>query len=203
VLYAGLDIRSINLRLTRKQIGVVPQSSHMIPGTIMSNICVGISDVSRDVVEQASKLACIHDEIERMPMGYWTVVGESGCALSGGERQRIALARALVREPKLLLIDEGTSALDGITEAKVQQNLAKLRCTRIVIAHRLSTVRDADRILVMDAGRVVESGDHAGLMRAGGFYARLNSSQAERRVPSKPGFDSLGDHPANRRGEGL
>ena len=108
-----------------------------------------------------------------MPMGYDTIVTEGGGSLSGGQRQRLAIARALVHDPSILLLDEATSELDTITERAVHRNLAELRCTRIVIAHRLSTVRDADRILVMDGGRIVEQGVHEQLIARGGYYAKL------------------------------
>jgi ATP-binding cassette subfamily B protein len=114
-----------------------------------------------------------------MPMGYETVLADGGASLSGGQRQRLALARALVLRPKVLILDEATSSLDAVTEVKVQESLASLRSTRIVIAHRLSTVRDADLILVMDRGHIVERGTHAELMAANGLYRALVDAQLE------------------------
>src|SRR5260370_41300017 len=116
-------------------------------------------------VVQAAKMACIHDEITAMPMGYETALADRGLSLSGGQRQRLAIARALASNPKILILDEATSHLDAVTEEKLNQNLASLHCTRIVIAHRLSTIRDADLILVLDSGKVVEHGSHAELLR--------------------------------------
>ena len=125
----------------------------------------------------AAKKAQIHDDIVGMPMGYETLLLDGGGSLSGGQRQRISLARALVRTPAILLLDEATSALDTITERAVQRELDRLRCTRVVIAHRLSTIMRADRILVMDEGRLVEQGAHAELMGRGGLYAELVATQ--------------------------
>src|SRR5205085_5833989 len=130
-------------------------------------------------IEQAARLACIHDDIVGFPMGYGTLLLDRGGAISGGQRQRLALARALVRKPAILLMDEATSALDASTEREVQSSLDRLACTRIVIAHRLSTVKRADLILVVEAGRIVESGSHASLLAACGAYAQLVAAQLD------------------------
>jgi ABC-type bacteriocin/lantibiotic exporter with double-glycine peptidase domain len=124
-------------------------------------------------IEEATRLAAIDEEIARMPLGYETPVGEGGGALSGGQRQRLALARALAGRPAVLLLDEATSHLDVATEAEIERNLAELRCTRIVIAHRLSTVRDADVILVVEGGTIVEQGRHDELVARDEAYAAL------------------------------
>ncbi|NBS43281.1 MAG: ATP-binding cassette domain-containing protein, partial [Acetobacteraceae bacterium] len=131
-------------------------------------------------VEAAARAAAAHDFISALPAGYQTELGPSGNRLSGGQRQRLALARALLRDPRVLLLDEATSALDAENEALVQEALARLRQgrTTLVIAHRLATVRDADRIVVMEAGRAVEQGNHQELMEADGLYARLVRTQA-------------------------
>jgi ABC-type multidrug transport system fused ATPase/permease subunit len=131
-------------------------------------------------VVEAAKLAHIHDEILAMGLAYDTLLADGGASLSGGQRQRIALARALVQQPALLLLDEATSALDAVTESAIQRELAQLRSTRIVVAHRLSTIQDADLILVMDQGLIVERGTHAELVALGGAYAELIAQQVKR-----------------------
>jgi ABC-type bacteriocin/lantibiotic exporter with double-glycine peptidase domain len=135
------------------------------------------------MVVDAAKLACIHDEIVAMPMGYDTPLIDGGVSLSGGQRQRIALARAVAHHPTILLLDEATSDLDSVNERMVQHNLAALGCTRIVIAHRLSTIADADLILVMDEGRIVQRGTHDELMALPGAYREQVVAQLGSRSP--------------------
>jgi ATP-binding cassette, subfamily B, bacterial len=118
-------------------------------------------------------VSCLHDDITAMPMAYDTVISDGGGSLSGGQRQRVAIARAVIRNPSLMLLDEATSALDNSTEKRVIENLERQRCTRVTVAHRLSTVRNADLIVVMDKGRIVEQGNHNQLINAGGLYSRL------------------------------
>jgi subfamily B ATP-binding cassette protein MsbA len=148
--------------------------------TAFANIACGRPGATAAEVEAAARAAAAHDFISALPAGYQTELGPSGNRLSGGQRQRLALARALLRDPRVLLLDEATSALDAENEALVQEALARLRQgrTTLVLAHRLATVRDADRIVVMDAGRAVEQGNHQELMAADGLYARLVRTQA-------------------------
>ena len=179
IYYDELLLQQLNYRAVRSQFGVVIQNSRLFNGTIRENILLGNPDVSMEQVIQAAQLAEIHEEIMTMPMKYETRVAEDGNVLSGGQRQRIALARALVKRPALLLLDEATSALDVTTEQAIERNLHELSCTQIIIAHRLSTVRNADLILVLDRGTIIEQGSHEELLRKQGAYARLIQDQLE------------------------
>jgi subfamily B ATP-binding cassette protein HlyB/CyaB len=163
----------------RRQIGVVLQENFLFNGTIRENISVHLPNAPTDVVIQVAKLAGAHDFIIALPDGYETVIGERGLGLSGGQRQRIAIARALITNPRILIFDEATSALDYESERLIQNNLSTI-CrgrTVFIIAHRLSTVRDADAILVLDQGHLVEKGSHAELMSSRGHYFHLFSQQ--------------------------
>ncbi len=173
VLYDGRSLSELDLRSVREQIGVVTQDTHLFAGTVRANIALANPELPLGEIEQAARLARIHEDIAKMPMGYNTLLSSGGGSISGGQRQRIALARALVRRPAILVLDEATSALDLRNEAGIQEALADLCCTRIVIAHRPSTVAAADRILVVEAGRIIEQGAPSELMRRGGAYARL------------------------------
>ncbi|XXF78907.1 peptidase domain-containing ABC transporter [Myxococcaceae bacterium GXIMD 01537] len=177
ILYDGRDLFELDLRGVRRQLGIVMQNAYLFGASVRSNITLADPSLPLEAVEAAAKLAQLHDEIVAMPMGYDTPLVDQGSSLSGGQRQRLALARALVRKPAILLLDEATSALDSITEAQVQRALADLSCTRVVIAHRLSTVMDADLILALDGGRVVEAGRHEELVARGGRYAQLVAAQ--------------------------
>ncbi len=187
VLYDGIDIRTLDFGSVRRQIGVVPQQPALFAMSVRDNIAVGRPGTSLEQVIAAAQLAAIHDDIVAMSMGYETLLADGGASLSGGQRQRLALARALLFDPAVLVLDEATSALDAITEHAVQHALSTLKCTRIVVAHRLSTVMSADLIVVMDRGRVVEQGSHADLLARHGTYQQLYRRQlvsaAEEREP--------------------
>jgi subfamily B ATP-binding cassette protein MsbA len=173
----GCDISKVTLRSLRRQIGLVPQETVLFSVSIGENIAYGSPRAGMKDVVEAAKLANAHDFIMQLPLKYDTSVGEKGVTLSGGERQRIAIARAILRDPRILILDEATSSLDPESEAEVQEALTRLfrNRTTLVIAHRLSTIQMADRILVIDKGRIVESGNHRELMAKGGLYARLAS----------------------------
>jgi ATP-binding cassette, subfamily B, bacterial MsbA len=179
VLIDGLDVRDVTLPSLREQIALVTQEPFLFDDTIRANIAYARPQASAAEVEAAARAAAAHDFIGELPQGYDTTVGEAGARLSGGQRQRIAIARAFLKDAPILLLDEATSALDTESEAQVQAALARLMAgrTTILIAHRLSTVRGADRIYVVDRGRIVETGDHASLVKKRGLYARLARSQ--------------------------
>jgi len=175
----GVDIRQLRLRELRGAIGVVPQEPALFSGTVRENIAYARPDASGADVERAARAAHAHEFVERLPDGYETVVGERGVKLSGGQRQRIAIARAVLKDSAVLVLDEATSSLDTESERLVEDALEKLLVgrTTLIIAHRLSTVRRADRLVVLDHGRVVEEGSHADLLAQGGLYARLYQRQ--------------------------
>jgi subfamily B ATP-binding cassette protein MsbA len=179
VLIDGHDLRDVTLPSLRAQIALVTQEPFLFDDTIRANIAYARPDASPAEIQQAAEAAAAHDFILALPDGYETGVGEAGARLSGGQRQRIAIARAFLKDAPILLLDEATSALDTESEAQVQAALKRLMAgrTTILIAHRLSTVRGADRIYVVDKGRIVETGDHESLMRKRGLYARLAKSQ--------------------------
>ena len=177
VLFDGQDIASLHLPTLRRQIGVVLQDPYLGIGTLREAITLGRTDVSDEEVYRVTRVADILDEILAMPMGFETRVSEGGRGVSGGQRQRIALARALLGAPAVLILDEATSALDAETEARIERNLRGLAMTRIVIAHRLSTVADADLVLVLSDGRIVEAGSPIELMGNGGQYATMVAVQ--------------------------
>lgn len=175
----GVDHRDIKLESLRKNIGVVFQDSTMFYRSIADNLRIGKPDATQVELEEAAKLAEAHDFILRQPQGYDTLVGERGTTLSGGERQRLAIARALLKNPPILILDEATSALDSVTEARIQKALKVLMQgrTTFVIAHRLSTIREADQVVVFEHGRVVEQGAYKALIGEGGAFARLVATQ--------------------------
>ncbi len=154
-------------------------------GTILENLTLNNPTMNREQAMHAAKLAAIHDDILKMPMGYDTFVGEGGSALSGGQRQRMAIARAVAHNPAMLLLDEATSSLDVITEQRVAEHLKSFACTQVIIAHRLSTIRKADLILVLDQGTIVEQGTHSELLHSNGYYSKLIQQQLQERKQSK------------------
>jgi len=181
VLIDGKDVRDIDLKELAATVGVVTQETYLFHDTIAANLRYAKPDATLEELVEAATAANIHDMIDQLPEGYETLVGERGYRLSGGEKQRMAIARVLLKDPKILILDEATSHLDSRSEALIQDALELLLegRTSIVIAHRLSTVRKADQILVVDEGRIVERGHHSDLMEAGGLYAELYETQFE------------------------
>ena len=177
----GQDLRAVTQDSLRRAIGVVPQDTVLFNDTILYNIAYGRPGASRSDIEEAARRAHIHDFVVGLPDGYDTIVGERGLKLSGGEKQRVAIARVVLKAPQILVFDEATSALDTKTEREIQKSLAEVAAERttLVIAHRLSTVVDADEILVLDAGRIVERGRHRDLLMRGGVYAAMWARQQE------------------------
>jgi ATP-binding cassette, subfamily B, beta-glucan exporter len=181
----GQDLREITLDSLRSNIGVVFQESLLFNRSIRDNLLVGRPEATDDEIEQACRMADAHEFIVRQANGYDTLIGERGTTLSGGQRQRLAIARALLKNPPILILDEATSALDAATEARVGKALKKLMAgrTTFIIAHRLSTVRDADEILVFDNGRIVEQGTFNTLLARQGHFANLVETQLSPSVP--------------------
>ncbi|MGH7172576.1 MAG: ABC transporter ATP-binding protein, partial [Gemmataceae bacterium] len=185
------DVRSFPIEAYRRNIGIVLQEPFLFYGTIAENIAYGRPDASREAIVKAARAARAHEFILRLPCGYDSLVGERGQTLSGGERQRISIARALLIDPRLLFLDEATSSVDTETEREIQtalENLIRGRTT-IAIAHRLSTLRRADRLVVVEAGHIVEIGRHEELLDVGGSYARLHQAQMEL-VHGRAGYGS-------------
>ncbi|HEY4102192.1 MAG TPA: ABC transporter transmembrane domain-containing protein [Gemmatimonadales bacterium] len=179
VLLDGIDVRHLALGDLRRAIGTVPQEPVLFSGTIADNIAYARPDATAEEIEAAARVANAHEFVDRLPERYSTLVGERGVKLSGGQRQRIAIARAVLKDPAVLILDEATSSLDNESERLVEAALERLLYgrTTLIIAHRLSTVQRADRLVVLDRGRIVEEGTHAELLRNGGIYAKLFQMQ--------------------------
>jgi ATP-binding cassette subfamily B protein len=195
----GHDVRTLSLRWLRSQIGIVTQETYLFHATVNENLRYGRPDATGEEIEAACKAANIHEFIARLPEGYETLVGERGYRLSGGEKQRLAIARVLLKDPRILLLDEATSSLDSRSEALIQAALTPLLTgrTSLVIAHRLSTILAADVILVLDRGRLVEQGTHTELLERGGLYARLYDEQFK---PGRNGTSTPSETPLRAGG---
>ena len=181
VLLGGVPLECVSREAIGNLVGYVGQAPFVFAGTIADNIAYGSDTASIEDVQRAAQMACLHDEIQEMSHSYQTQVAEGGKNLSGGQKQRLALARIFLRNPPILILDEGTSALDNISERYVQRAVAVARADRtvILVAHRLTTLRDADRILVFDGGQIVERGTYEGLIRRDGVFAELVRSAAD------------------------
>src|SRR5581483_1056154 len=175
----GIDVRDVTLDSLRRQIGIVLQDTFLFSDTVLNNIRFGRADATDEEVMAAARLAHAHDFIERLPQGYQTLLGERGSGLSHGQRQLLAIARAALADPRILILDEATSSVDTRTERQIQRALEELLRgrTSFVIAHRLSTIRHADQVLVVDDGRIVERGTHDELLERRGAYYELYRRQ--------------------------
>jgi ATP-binding cassette, subfamily B, multidrug efflux pump len=179
VMVDGVDLRMIDPAQLRRHIGFVPQETFLFSATIAENIAFGVEDATIDQIRTAAELAGLAGDIEGFPEGYQTMVGERGITLSGGQKQRTAIARAILRDPRILILDDALSSVDTLTEERILNHLASVMQGRtvILISHRVSTVQQADRIIVLERGRIVEQGTHAKLLENGGYYAGLSQKQ--------------------------
>jgi ATP-binding cassette subfamily B protein len=182
LLMDGVDIRDYDVKWLRRQVGIVLQEPYLFHGTVADNIAYGHPEATPEQIIEAAKAANAHDFVVGFPDGYDTMVGERGQSLSGGERQRISIARAILDNPRILILDEATSSVDSETEKQIQEALDRLVAgrTTFAIAHRLSTLQAADRLVVLEKGKIVEEGKHADLVdKEGGVYAKLHKTQVE------------------------
>lgn len=177
IFYGRYDVQKVDLRSLRQHIGVVMQNGSLFMGDLFSNITISSPSATLDDAWEAAEIAGMADDINNMPMGMQTLVTEGGGGISGGQRQRILIARAVCSKPRILMMDEATSALDNKTQKHVIDSLDSLKCTRVVVAHRLSTVKHCDRILVIDEGKVAEEGTYEELMKKGGIFSKLVERQ--------------------------
>jgi subfamily B ATP-binding cassette protein MsbA len=180
VMVDGIDIKELKIEDLRNQMGIVTQESILFNDSVANNILFGQSQISEDKLKAAARIANAHDFIENLESGYHTNIGERGAKLSGGQRQRICIARAIIKNPPILILDEATSSLDSVSEKLVQDAIIKLmeNRTTIVIAHRLSTIQHADLIYVIDKGKIVEQGNHDSLIKKNGIYRKLTVMQS-------------------------
>jgi ATP-binding cassette, subfamily B, multidrug efflux pump len=179
VLLDDVDVRALDPAVLRRQIGFVPQETFLFSATIAENIAFGVDNATEEQIRRAAEIAGLSGDIEGFPEGYRTMVGERGITLSGGQKQRTAIARAILRDPRILILDDALSSVDTLTEERILQHLAGVMQGRTVllISHRVSTVRQADQIVVLSAGKIVEQGTHNELVKAGGYYAELSQKQ--------------------------
>jgi ATP-binding cassette subfamily B multidrug efflux pump len=179
LLLDGVDVREYELDGLRRKIGIVPQETFLFSASIRDNIAYGVPDATQEQIEWAARKAQIHDFIETMPYGYDTLIGERGVGLSGGQRQRVALARAILMDPPILVLDEATASVDTATESAIHEALLEVMKgrTTFIIAQRLSSVQRADRIIVLERGRIVQQGTHKELYEQDGFFRNLFQMQ--------------------------
>ena len=175
--YDGKDLSKLDLKSLRRKIGIVLQNGKLFSGDIFSNIALSSPGLTPEEAWEAAQKAGIADDIRNMPMGMNTVISEGSGGISGGQRQRILIARAIAAKPRIIIFDEATSALDNITQKTVCETLDGLKCTRIIVAHRLSTIKNCSRIIVLDGGKVAEDGTYDELISKGGLFSELISRE--------------------------